>query len=764
MSTYNSPVDVVPATLVRSSNINDVDAATANAFALLPDETLLKQGKVTYAVDTGTANTYLAALPVSPIGYVDGLALTFKAGNANTGACTINVNALGVVSIAREDGAALVTGDIVAGQMCTVRYSTTSGKFQLGGTTNTYFESNYAKLASPSLTGAPTAPTAPFGTNTNQLATMAALVSQAFNAVDLPGQAGNAGRYLKTDGVSANWAYERGSGGATLTTNTALTSASPSANALNFPGYGYYVTLPAATALSAGIAQFSFNNISDYGAGIKDGAGNILGWVPAKSSGSVNLSDNSTTAGAWGLNEISKVGVVAEFISSLLSQASRTGSNGLLEIVLDADRTLYVFGFTTLYGVVHNKTTNTWGAATSIATGAGTATWQCTGVLYSADKTLVSFINAASADKYYVVVTTSALTLTVGTPVASGTATVMGTMIMCNGSAINAYSDTTISNGLESITVSGTVPTLGTFQNITAVDNGSNPPLLFASGAVVRTFTHSGSGTIICKPFTVSGTTLTAGTLATLTGTPTDNAIRVNKLANGNMCVSANMGTYTCFTVSLSGTTETGSSSVTLFSSSSDSAVDCAVIGNKIVFVGYSTGTNTIYINVFIDASGTPSVGTSRQYATANAYVAAYITNVSGSNVSTVLRTTATEYSLVTFDCSGASPVEASLRSFSFDPTQYQPLNAAQLRRGGRTNNMRMPNRIHSTSATYLFPLATTSTPMVIGITNTITIYTALPTKIVNAVGIDTTECYSISGFGDVNNGVVLQKIKCATV
>ena len=134
MSTYNSPVDVQAATLVRSSNINDLDAATANAFALLPDETLLKQGKVMYAVDTGTANTYLAALPVSPASYADGLALTFKAGNANTGACTINVNTMGVKAIAREDGTDLVSGDIVAGQMCTVRYSTKSGKFQLEGT------------------------------------------------------------------------------------------------------------------------------------------------------------------------------------------------------------------------------------------------------------------------------------------------------------------------------------------------------------------------------------------------------------------------------------------------------------------------------------------------------------------------------------------------------------------------------------------------------------------------------------------------------
>jgi len=50
-----------------------------------------------------------------------------------------------------------------------------------GGTNSTvvpttaHLVSNYAPLASPALTGAPTAPTAAFGTNTTQLATMAAL-------------------------------------------------------------------------------------------------------------------------------------------------------------------------------------------------------------------------------------------------------------------------------------------------------------------------------------------------------------------------------------------------------------------------------------------------------------------------------------------------------------------------------------------------------------------------------------------------------------
>ena len=61
-----------------------------------------------------------------------------------------------------------------------------------------------APLASPALTGAPTAPTAPFGTATTQLATTAFVSAQAFS-LNLPGQTGNARKFLGTDGSSASW-------------------------------------------------------------------------------------------------------------------------------------------------------------------------------------------------------------------------------------------------------------------------------------------------------------------------------------------------------------------------------------------------------------------------------------------------------------------------------------------------------------------------------------------------------------------------------
>ncbi len=131
MTTYNSPSNITPLTRARSANVNDVDDACGTSFALIPDETLMKQGKVTYAADTGTADTCLISLAVSPASYADGLEITFKPAVTNTGATTINVNSLGVKSIRNIDSTALVAGALVAGAPAKIVYSTTSGFFHL---------------------------------------------------------------------------------------------------------------------------------------------------------------------------------------------------------------------------------------------------------------------------------------------------------------------------------------------------------------------------------------------------------------------------------------------------------------------------------------------------------------------------------------------------------------------------------------------------------------------------------------------------------
>ena len=64
-----------------------------------------------------------------------------------------------------------------------------------------------ANIASPSLTGIPTAPTATAGSVGSQIATLDFVNATSF-AANLPGQSGNNGKAIVTDGANASWADE----------------------------------------------------------------------------------------------------------------------------------------------------------------------------------------------------------------------------------------------------------------------------------------------------------------------------------------------------------------------------------------------------------------------------------------------------------------------------------------------------------------------------------------------------------------------------
>lgn len=132
MSSYSSPADIVAATLARSANVNDVDAAVATAFALIPDEAKMYRGTVNFGTDSGTANTHVVTTPYT-VAYGDGLNVSFIPLATNTSSTTINVNGLGVKSIRDPVGAALAAGLIVVGVPTEVRYSTVTGYFHLVG-------------------------------------------------------------------------------------------------------------------------------------------------------------------------------------------------------------------------------------------------------------------------------------------------------------------------------------------------------------------------------------------------------------------------------------------------------------------------------------------------------------------------------------------------------------------------------------------------------------------------------------------------------
>lgn len=79
-----------------------------------------------YAVDAVGTDSYAITVTPAPVAYVAGQTFTFKAGTANTGACTLNVNTLGAKAIKKNYNSDLVTGDILANQVIQVCYDGTN--------------------------------------------------------------------------------------------------------------------------------------------------------------------------------------------------------------------------------------------------------------------------------------------------------------------------------------------------------------------------------------------------------------------------------------------------------------------------------------------------------------------------------------------------------------------------------------------------------------------------------------------------------------
>lgn len=126
-----------------SSNANDVIQEEQNAIessgqTLVPlanpaDNTQLSQAMARYAsgglfgVDSGAVNAYVISSTgafVPPSAYFDGMAISFFAGNGNTGASTFNAFGIGVKKILDEDDADLTGFEFDSGSRVDLLYST----------------------------------------------------------------------------------------------------------------------------------------------------------------------------------------------------------------------------------------------------------------------------------------------------------------------------------------------------------------------------------------------------------------------------------------------------------------------------------------------------------------------------------------------------------------------------------------------------------------------------------------------------------------
>lgn len=85
-----------------------------------------------YGIATGTnAKAVNVNLPIAQL--VDGMAVVFKNQTTNTGAVTLNVNALGAKGLIKSNGLNLVSQELKPNSIYTARYNATNGNFILQG-------------------------------------------------------------------------------------------------------------------------------------------------------------------------------------------------------------------------------------------------------------------------------------------------------------------------------------------------------------------------------------------------------------------------------------------------------------------------------------------------------------------------------------------------------------------------------------------------------------------------------------------------------
>lgn len=92
----------------------------------IEDQLGFQKGTEIYAADSVGTDSYAISVTPTPAAYVNGMTFRFKAGTANTGAASLNVNSIGAITIKKKGSTDLTTGDILSGQIVEVTYDGTN--------------------------------------------------------------------------------------------------------------------------------------------------------------------------------------------------------------------------------------------------------------------------------------------------------------------------------------------------------------------------------------------------------------------------------------------------------------------------------------------------------------------------------------------------------------------------------------------------------------------------------------------------------------
>lgn len=115
---------ITDATVIKNATTPNSNSANRIGNMLL-DIIKNKANKIYLYATTGT-NNYAITVDASITSYALGQWYFVSFGNANTGAVTLDINALGALSVKKQDGTALATGDLPAGSIQLLVYDGTN--------------------------------------------------------------------------------------------------------------------------------------------------------------------------------------------------------------------------------------------------------------------------------------------------------------------------------------------------------------------------------------------------------------------------------------------------------------------------------------------------------------------------------------------------------------------------------------------------------------------------------------------------------------
>lgn len=476
---------------------------------------------------------------------------------------------------------------------------------------------------------------------------------------------------------TTNWSLltlpAQGLGGSSATGNLTLTSGSDAAMVVTPTGYGLYATLPNATTMAEGIAAYSIYNAGEYDYGIKNNSGTILGWISPLKSVVISLVDNSTAAGVWGTEGIQKIAETARYENN----TATAGASVATRITVDSTREIFLYGTTNCYAVVYDSSDNTFGSTYTVRTSVGSGFY--VGILAGTDKVLVvSCDSTTGVEAVTLSLSGKVVTVNSGTKATktiAGNMNALGNITAVGSSWVVGWRRASSVAEIVGISISSTTPTLGTESSLDITSN-SNPPLLLVTGSNLRAVCINATQ-VSCKPYTISGATLTAGTSATDT-TTSSNLFRAFVNGNSNVVVTYINSTTYCTIFKLTGTVEAASSVSLTNAPSTVSGVYVSQNNISASKMLVSTVVTTdVEFNILTDTAGTASAGTKITYSNMGSGSCVHPAISYGNNMS-VIRVEGGVARYFVIDCSGTSPVLSSLRNLTYDSSTITHLASGQ--------------------------------------------------------------------------------------